>query len=142
MVEMPFEVEFDGVTVRGRIDRLDVEDGPGGKVYHVLDYKTRLSKAQKQSIGQNKQLLLYAAALADMYNFKGRVEGSLECVETGDRVSAPLHQEDIDATREEIITVAKAVRARKFDPTPGFFACKFCDFSHSCPDRMRSMAQR
>jgi len=64
--EFPFEIDMpDDVKANGIIDR--VVKGKTGK-YLVIDYKTSRRPATKESLFKDPQMLMYAYAIAKMYN--------------------------------------------------------------------------
>jgi len=41
--------------------------------------------------------------------------------------------EDLDEARETILAAAGGIRARRFDPTPGYMVCRYCAYNQICP---------
>jgi CRISPR/Cas system-associated exonuclease Cas4 (RecB family) len=40
---------------------------------------------------------------------------------------------DLAEAREAIETAAAGIRARRFDPTPGYQTCRYCAYNQICP---------
>lgn len=63
--EVPFEFTVEGVTVRGKIDRVESKPNPDGSLsLRVIDLKTGKSKVSKEDAKSNLQLLSYQTAIA------------------------------------------------------------------------------
>lgn len=128
-VEKWFEVPFgDDAVVVGSIDRVDVhEDGS----LEVIDYKTSKRVRDRAAVRRSLQLALYALACEHLY---GRLPAvvTLDFVVAGVRISVPIEEIDLDAARAEVVRVAEAIRAERFEPTPNRL-CGWCDFRGLCP---------
>lgn len=122
-IEIPFEVEFDGVTVRGCIDAVVVM--PDGKL-RVRDNKTG-TKA-----GDAFQLATYAAALYVQYGVS---------ITTGDfwmgRTGKPTKPVDLsdwpgERVAAEFRAMDRAVKEGRFTATPDPETCRMCPVNSYC----------
>lgn len=125
-IEKSFSLEIDGVTVSGRIDRID--ELPDGS-FEVIDYKSGASS--EKNLSKDLQLSIYALACKEA--FKIHVSRlSLYYLENLEKVSTTRTSADLEFCRKEITKAAEELRASDFSPTPGFH-CRFCDFRLICP---------
>jgi len=126
-IELGFDIDLDGVLIRGFIDAVVVsylEDGT--RVLVVRDHKTG------NNPGDDFQLGVYSVALAEQF-------GSMAT--GGDywmgRSGKPTYPFDLsDWTRETVSAKFKEleanIRAERFDPDPDPDKCRFCDVAYTC----------
>jgi DNA helicase-2/ATP-dependent DNA helicase PcrA len=130
-VEKEFGFSIGRDRVRGRFDRVDEE--PSGAV--IIDYKTGDLARQQDAdrrVAESLQLKVYSLAWREM---TGRlpVRVELRFVDanlTGRRVPV---DEDVHEALEAVRAAAAGIRARTFDATPSFRACRFCAYNQVCP---------
>ncbi len=130
-VEKEFGFTLGPDRVRGRFDRVDEE--PDGAV--VIDYKTSEVTRQKDAdrrAAESLQLKIYALAWKEMTGWlPQRVElRFLESSVVGRHIPAA---EDLDEAVEGIKAAAAGIRARRFEATPSYMACRFCAYNQICP---------
>lgn len=115
-------------TVVGSIDRVDVDDE--GR-FHIIDYKTNRKVKDRERVASSLQLAIYALACRHLY---GSLPASvcLDFVVAGVQVTVPIEDIDIEHARQVILDTADAVRAERYEPTPGRL-CDWCDFRAICP---------
>uniref|UniRef100_A0AAU8GUG5 Cas4 exonuclease n=1 Tax=Mycobacterium phage BabyBack TaxID=3158877 RepID=A0AAU8GUG5_9CAUD len=126
-IELSFNIELDGIRVRGFIDAVVVVDGKP----RVRDYKTG------NSPGDDFQLGVYALAIEILYGVK---------VDTGDYFMAgkkgkpakPTAPFDLTPWTREAVSqrfqeVEAQIQAGNFDPLPEPDKCNFCDVAYHCP---------
>jgi RecB family exonuclease len=123
-LEQPFSLKLDGVTVKGRIDRIDML--PDGTV-EIVDYKTGKSKDSPDK----SQLFIYQLAALRVLGLK---PSKLTFVYLeGDSEYSFLGEEDELAEFEERLSaIAAEVRKSSFGPTPDRNTCRYCDFKDIC----------
>lgn len=126
-IELAFQVELDGIMVRGFIDAVVVEDGE----LRVRDYKTG------NSPGDDFQLGVYALAIEILYGVRPLTGDYFMAGKKG-KPARPTAPYDLSRwTREEITArfheVEEQIQAGKFDPLPEPSKCGFCDVNYSCP---------
>lgn len=122
-IELEFDIDLDGVRVRGFIDAV-IQSGDD---VIVRDNKTG------NKPGDSFQLGVYAVALAETYGIdpprlgdywmgkKGEPVGPFDLTEwTRERVAA------------EFRDLEDNIQAGRFDPDPEPSKCRFCDVSHAC----------
>ncbi len=119
------------VRIYGEIDRIDRL--PSGGI-EVIDYKTGSPGSQK-SVHENLQLTIYALACRDALGLGTPERVTLYYTELGQRMSTTRTDEQLDAAREELVARVRPIREGAFHATPGP-ACRRCDFTAMCPERM------
>ena len=117
--------------MRGRIDRVD-EDLLGAT---IVDYKTGEVAKQKladRRAAESLQLKIYALAWREMNGaLPQRVElRFLESQAVGRHT--PTENDVKEATRQ-VKAAAAGIRARRFEATPSYSACRYCAYSQICP---------
>jgi DNA helicase-2/ATP-dependent DNA helicase PcrA len=135
-VEKEFGFALGPTRVRGRFDRVDVEIGAGETPgTAIIDYKTSEVASQRDAdrrAAESLQLKIYALAWREMTGqLPRRVE--LRFLESG--LAGGHRPVDTDAAEAaEVITgVATGIRARRFEATPSFKACRPCAYNQICP---------
>lgn len=123
-IELGFDIDLDGVRVKGFIDQVVKHPVQG---VHVRDIKSG------NTPGDDFQLAVYAVALNQIYGTE---------ITTGDywmgRQGKPT--KDVynlgfwtrEKVAEEFRKVDEGIRAEKFDPKPEESKCRFCPVSASC----------
>src|SRR5881409_3151888 len=117
--------------VRGRFDRVD-EDLLGAT---IIDYKTGEVAKQKvadRRAAESLQLKLYALAWREMTGaLPQRVElRFLESNLVGRHTPA---EEDTEEAIAAVHAAAAGIRARAFEATPSYNACRHCAYNQICP---------
>jgi DNA helicase-2/ATP-dependent DNA helicase PcrA len=124
-------VVLDGVTVEGRVDRLDRDlDG-----VVVTDYKSGdirdLARA-RQRARDSLQLAVYALAVeAEEGQLPSAVQ--LHFLEPGIVGRIPVDTPRLVAARAKIRTVSEGIGAGDFPARPDPFTCRGCPFRRICP---------
>ncbi|MBD3156659.1 DUF2800 domain-containing protein, partial [Candidatus Peregrinibacteria bacterium] len=125
-IEKSFYLKANNHTISGRIDRIDLlKDG----TYEVIDYKTGKSK-KSSNIDKDLQLSLYALACKEVYQIPVS-KLSLYFLESGEKKSTSRTNEQLEKSRNEIITQAHELTHSDFEATPGF-PCRFCEYRLIC----------
>ena len=133
-VERSVEAQVEGVTIRGRMDRLEhVDEG-----VRVTDLKTGKSGCSAKTVPDNPQLAAYQMALLAAGE---RVAGARIAL-LGDKKpqsfdQRPLEGEALEGWREKVREVAAIARGPSFEATPSEKACLYCSFDRLCPARER-----
>ncbi|CAA79445.1 exonuclease [Fromanvirus L5] len=127
-IELPFNIELDGIRVRGFIDAVVVVNGE----LRVRDYKTG------NSPGDDFQLGVYALAVAMTYDVEAPKTGDYFMAGKKGIKAKPTAPYDLtDWTRERITErfheVEARIQAGDFEPLPEPDKCGFCDVNYSCP---------
>jgi len=130
-VEREFSFALGATRVRGRFDRVDEE--PDGTV--VIDYKSSdviEQKAADRRARETLQLKIYALAVQlATGRMPARVE--LRFLESGLAGRYRPTEADLVEAREAIAAAGAGIRARRFDPTPGYQTCRYCPYNQICP---------
>lgn len=145
-IEIP-PTEFGGITMKGRVDRVDVT--PDGKSAWVIDYKSggttdfkEIDSQNPLASGKKLQLPVYMAAAPDaeyvhaLYWFITQ-KGGFDSVEYD---PAPERRDAFERTVEAIMA---GIRAASFPAVPGednefygrFDNCRYCDYDRICSRR-------
>lgn len=126
--ESAFEVQLDGVTLRGRIDRLDTN----GADTRVLDYKTQgdyILRGKLEQAGEDVQLPSYLLA-------RKSVSAAFVSIESG-KVKTVAPKDDIAQlvalNAERLVEVMKMIRGGAGLPANGVGAsCDHCEMRGVC----------
>ncbi|AQT28247.1 Cas4 exonuclease [Mycobacterium phage Jabith] len=126
-IELYFEIELEGIIVRGYIDAVVVVDGK----LRVRDYKTG------NKPGDDFQLGVYALALRMLYGVEV-TEGDYFMVGKKGKKPKPTPVYDLtpwtyEEVRDRFHEVEEGIAAGRFDPDPDPDKCGFCDVNYSCP---------
>lgn len=133
-VEGTVAANVEGVTIRGRMDRVEHVDGG----VRVTDIKTGRYGYTAKSVPDNPQLAAYQMALIAL---EQPVVGGRIALVGGDKERVfdqpALHGEALDEWRAAVRRVGEAARGPSFRATPSEAACRFCSFDRLCPARDR-----
>jgi DNA helicase-2/ATP-dependent DNA helicase PcrA len=130
-IEKEFGFTLGPDRVRGRFDRVDEE--LLGAV--IVDYKTSEVTRQKDAdrrVAESLQLKMYALAWREM---TGALPQRVELRFIDGNVVGRHTPTDADAEDavEAVTAAAAGIRARRFDATPSYGACRTCAYSQICP---------
>ena len=133
-VEQTVSAEVEGVTIRGRMDRLERVD----ESVRVTDLKTGKSGYTKANVRENPQLAAYQMALLASGE---KVAGARIALLGGSKPQIfdqpALEGEDLEQWREWVREVALSARGPYFEARPSQEACRYCSFDRLCPARER-----
>lgn len=125
-IELDFQIDLDGVPVRGYIDAIIVVDGQ----LVVRDYKSG------NKPGDDFQLGVYSVAVAETYDVEAPATGDYWMGKSG-KPTYPFNLTDWNrsAVTEAFHQLEEDIQAERFDALPEPDKCKFCDVSYSCSYR-------
>ena len=130
-VEKEFGFSLGADRVRGRFDRVD-QDLFGAT---IIDYKTGDVAAQKVADRRAKeslQLKIYALAWREMTGaLPQRVE--LRFLEANLVGRHTPDEGDAEEACAAVEAAAAGIRARAFEATPSYSACRYCAYNQVCP---------
>ncbi len=130
-VEKEFGFSLGADRVRGRFDRVD-QDLFGAT---IIDYKTGDVAAQKVADRRAKeslQLKIYALAWREMTGaLPQRVE--LRFLEANLVGRHTPDESDAEEAGAAVEAAAAGIRARAFEATPSYSACRYCAYNQVCP---------
>jgi len=137
-VEWMFNIDIEGVKLRGVIDRVDKLDSGG---LSIVDYKTDKELFTKEDLAQNLQLTLYQLAVEQswylpverltLYHFRSNTPCS--CL--------PRGEVQLGEARRLVLAVAEGIAGGRFLPIESE-RCP-CDFPEHCPYyRQKLMPER
>jgi len=127
-LEWRFTLPIGGHFVVGFVDRIDPT---GDGRCRVIDYKTGKPKNQKD-VDSDLQLTLYALAVKECL---GLVPESLclHFLSSDEILSTTRSDEQLEMVKDQVLSVADAITARRFSPNPNDFRCARCDYAGLCP---------
>jgi RecB family exonuclease len=136
-VEHQFAVRIaEGITLGGKIDRIDKLDGGVA----IVDYKTNKEPFTSDHLAQDLQLTFYQLAVEEtwklpvkrltLYHLRSNIPFTCE----GRR------PERLREARQIILNVANGIQNRVFPATENSL-CAFCDFPEHCPYHKHEYAQ-
>jgi len=127
-VEWMFNIDIEGVKLRGFIDRVDKLDSGG---LSIVDYKTDKELFTKGDLEKNLQLTLYQLAVEQswylpverltLYHFRSNTPCSCQ----------PRDEAQLEEARSLVLAVAEGIEEERFPAIEGG-RCP-CDFSEHCP---------
>jgi len=127
-VEWMFNIDVEGVKLRGFIDRIDKLDSGG---LAIIDYKTDRELFTNDYLARNLQLTLYQMAVAQswflpverltLYHFRSNTPCSCP----------PRDQAQLEEAKKLVLAVAEGIEAGRFPATESQ-RCP-CDFPEHCP---------
>ena len=127
-LEFRFQVELEGVTLSGVIDRLDRIPGGG---YEIIDYKTNRRLPPQSRIDQDLQLSIYHLAAKEIWGIEPE-RLTLYFLLPGQRMSTVRTSADLEDLRRRIGIVAERIGAGMFEPRQNPL-CDWCEFQAMCP---------
>ena len=131
--ELYVEVDLDGLTLRGYIDRLDV--APGGEI-RVVDYKTGRSPSPLYEGKALFQMKCYALAI---WKLRGVIPLMLQLVYlgNGEFLRYQPDEQDLRGLERKLqalrVAIERAAASDDFRPRTSFL-CNFCHFKEFCPE--------
>lgn len=126
-IEKGFTLKVGGVSVRGRIDRIDHhQDG-----YEIIDYKTGKPKT-RLTWQEKRQLVLYQLAAEECFDPPLTVKAlTFHYLEDNSKVTFTVTEKQKEKLRDEIRETVDLIKESDFSATPGFH-CQYCDFKDIC----------
>ncbi|MGA2475061.1 MAG: ATP-dependent DNA helicase [Terriglobia bacterium] len=132
-MESSFSLDLGEVWLQGRIDQISPlapHTREGERAVELVDYKTGKPRSQKDA-DKSLQLSVYALAAQEQMKLRP-VRLTFYCLTNNEPVHTVRTEQDLEAVKTEILTVADRIRQNHFPATPGF-VCKFCDYQPICP---------
>jgi putative RecB family exonuclease len=127
-LEFRFQVEVEGVTLSGVIDRMDRLPGGG---YEIIDYKTNRRLPPQVRVERDLQLSLYHLAAREVWGIEPE-RLTLYFLLPGQRMSTTRTPASVDDLRRRVATVAERIDAGMFEPRENPL-CDWCDYQRLCP---------
>lgn len=127
-LEFRFQIEVEGLTLTGVIDRMDRIPGGG---YEIVDYKTNRRLPPRSRIEEDLQLSIYHLAAREVWGIEPE-RLTLYFLLPGQRMSTARTAADTDALRRRIAVVAERIAAGRFEPRQSPL-CDWCDYRALCP---------
>lgn len=128
-IEIGFDIDLDGVPVRGYIDVV-IRNRDTGEVF-VRDLKTG------NTPGDDFQLGVYSVALAEQFGIEPPQRGDYYMAGKKGKKGAPTYPYAIgEWTREKVsekfAELEADIQAERFEPKPEPSVCRFCDVNLAC----------
>jgi len=127
-LEFRFQIQVEGVTLSGIIDRMDRLPGGG---YEIVDYKTNRRLPPQSRIDQDLQLSIYHLAAREVWGIEPE-RLTLYYLLPGQRMSTTRTPADVDELRGRIAVVAERIEAGMFEARQNPL-CDWCDYQALCP---------
>jgi len=134
---IPYEVEkrfhflYNKIIIRGRWDRIDMEDGEPV----IIDFKSSSISTQEEADKRTKaslQMNLYAFSYYKSFGKRPR-RVELHFLESGLIGKAVKTDKDFTKLEDKIKKAEAGIRARNFKASPSYQACNWCAYSRICP---------
>jgi DNA helicase-2/ATP-dependent DNA helicase PcrA len=138
-VEHRFSFALDGIEIKGRIDRIDLDSS--GHL-SLIDYKTSRRKMTAKEARQDPQLALYALYVLQVKEIDGRPLDPAQDLDLTyyflradePEVTISFDAPELDAFRQRIAEVAAGIRRRDYPAHTGYH-CRYCDYRDLvCPE--------
>jgi DNA helicase-2/ATP-dependent DNA helicase PcrA len=135
-IEQEFAVNLGRERVRGRYDRVDLDEH--GRV-SITDYKSsdvRDPATANRRARESLQLSIYALAYEAEH---GRLpdEVALHFLESGVVGRVAPTAKRLEKAAEQVAQVGAGIREAQFEAAPSPMRCGFCPFREICPDAAR-----
>ena len=127
-LEFRFQVQIEGVTLSGIIDRMDRLPGGG---YEIVDYKTNRRLPPQSRIDQDLQLSIYHLAAREVWGIEPE-RLTLYYLLPGQRMSTTRTPADVDELHRRIGVVAERIGSGMFEARQNPL-CDWCDYQALCP---------
>lgn len=137
--EVPFTVEVENAVIRGRIDRIEIDDSGNATIVDIKTGKSRFTKAQVEN---NAQLSAYQLALRKTLNVAGAGLLTVGVPETSRtpllREQAPLDDQKAADVEDELNELGLSAKGPDYKPTVSS-RCRTCTFVNVCPAQENSL---
>jgi len=133
-VEKEFSFQVDGLSIKGRWDRVDVRD----EEVSVIDFKSSEVAGQEEADKKTRgslQLSIYALAYKTIY---GKLPDKVQLyfLESGLIGNARMKEKDMEKVLGIIRNAASGIAAQLYDSSPGWH-CRFCAYMIICEGAQR-----
>ncbi|MBO0703030.1 MAG: PD-(D/E)XK nuclease family protein, partial [Candidatus Dormibacteraeota bacterium] len=129
-VETRFEVELDGWSLRGYIDRVEAAAGGG---WRIVDFKTGRPLSGGE-LRRDLQLALYALGARGGLGLEGPLELEIAYLRGGERVRIPVDSGLLRRAERAGEQVAQGVMRDDFPARPLPRRCALCPYRMTCPE--------
>ncbi|MGH2663030.1 MAG: RecB family exonuclease [Actinomycetota bacterium] len=127
-LEHRFEIDVEGVTLAGIIDRMDRLPEGG---YEIIDYKTNRRLPTRSMVDRDLQLSIYHLAARELWGIEPE-RLTLYYLLAGQRMSTTRSAADLQGLRGRVGQVAGLIEAGRFEARENAL-CRWCDFQPRCP---------
>lgn len=130
-VETSFAFFSNDVVVNGRYDLVYRQ----GEETEIRDFKTSQVKDQKDAdsrIKKSTQMRIYALSWREQHKMIPKT--TLYFIESGLKGERIFSEDELEETREMILSVASGIKSGDMTAKPERFACQWCAFRDLCPE--------
>lgn len=139
--EFRLVVKIDGLSLTSIVDRIDYTGAAG--LLNVVDYKTgKYVTREPDQLYMYQKALEASAEFRDAVAFAGGIAASTVRVNAMCFLHVPSLTEDwieratdmrLGMFWDRVLMTADDIRSARFNPTPEYKKCMFCDFGAECP---------
>ncbi len=131
-LESRFNIEVEGHTISGIIDRIDkTEDG-----YEIVDYKTAKKMPSQEKVDNDLQLSIYLLAFLSRYPKEkenlDKLKVSLYFLKHGVKLSSTRTRDQLENCKKDFLEIVSKIEEKKFEPTVSPL-CGWCGYQKMCP---------
>lgn len=129
-LETSFVVPISDSQISGRIDRIDkLDDG----TFEIIDYKTSRKMPSQEDVDRNFQLSVYYLGLINRWPHiqNKSIKLSLYFLKHGEKISTARTKEQIEQSKERIVSLIGQIQQSKFEPKPNPL-CDWCAYQAYC----------
>lgn len=130
-VERPFEIDFEGKVLKGRIDR--ILKYKGAHKYQVYDIKTRDRLFDKTEVTTPLQHVIYGMALKDMLSLEEEPQEYFYDLVFLQTMQPAGTKGFIKRGKNKLLKIFGSIENRDYTPHPSPL-CYWCDYSNTNPN--------
>ncbi len=132
-----FEIDFDGHTLCGRIDRIDTLPDGG---HEIIDYKTNKRMPRQSDIDKDLQLSIYYWAAHEAIEDVDPRKLTLHFLRQNIPIFTKRNEDSIKAVKKTVIKIIDDIQRDKkgtFEPTKNPL-CGWCDYQNECANNSKT----
>ena len=126
-LEKKVRVDVEGHIIEGYVDRIDDK----GDSLQVIDYKTTKERTSKPKLKKDFQMALYQLGVAQAYG-KPVSDIGHWYLRMDQEWMVQLNADELEAVRQRALAVIHGIEAGRFEATPGYQVCMWCDYGELC----------
>ena len=126
-LEKKVRVEIEGHFIEGYVDRID----DLGDSLQVIDYKTKKDMDSRPKLRKDLQLGIYQMGVASVYEKPVSQIGHWYLRHDREWMVS-LNEEMLEAMRQRALAVIQGIEGGRFEATPGYQVCMWCDYGDLC----------
>ena len=126
--ESKFQINLDGTSISGKIDRIQASDGGD---YEVIDFKTGAPTLTKNTIKTDVQANIYALGVLELCK-KLPKKVSMFYLKDDKFVSYHIEEESLNSFKDQLSDTIDSIFNEEFDAIPDSYKCSRCDYAVIC----------